>query len=181
MNIFFVDTDPRLAARMLCDRHIVKMVTESAQILSAVQRKMGVDDPALYKIPGGNPKPVEWAIKSRQNYDWLLIHWASLTRQYHERFERWHAAGAYTNNGFTKLGNVLFDYSFPGRLPDIGLTVPECSTKDYVLPYTHADTWEKVVDNYRSYYLIDKVNFARWEHGVPAPYWWVFSSEEERI
>ena len=36
MNIFFVDNNPETAARMLCDKHIVKMPLESAQMLSSV-------------------------------------------------------------------------------------------------------------------------------------------------
>ena len=36
MNIFVVDTYPVLAARALCDRHVVKMVLETAQILSTI-------------------------------------------------------------------------------------------------------------------------------------------------
>jgi hypothetical protein len=34
MQIFVLDKDPKKAARMLCDKHIVKMVVASAQILS---------------------------------------------------------------------------------------------------------------------------------------------------
>lgn len=36
MNIFVVDTDPRKAAQSLCDKHVVKMVLETAQILSTI-------------------------------------------------------------------------------------------------------------------------------------------------
>lgn len=33
MNIFVVDRDPEIAARMLCDQHVVKMPTECVQII----------------------------------------------------------------------------------------------------------------------------------------------------
>ena len=32
MNIFVLDRDPVVAAQMQCDRHVVKMVLESAQM-----------------------------------------------------------------------------------------------------------------------------------------------------
>ncbi len=36
MNIFVLDRDPTKAAHMMCDKHVVKMILESAQMLSAV-------------------------------------------------------------------------------------------------------------------------------------------------
>jgi hypothetical protein len=38
MNIFFLDRDPEEAARAMIDKHIVKMPTESAQLLSCAHR-----------------------------------------------------------------------------------------------------------------------------------------------
>ncbi len=36
MNIFILDENPAIAAQMLCDKHIVKMPLETAQLLSNV-------------------------------------------------------------------------------------------------------------------------------------------------
>ncbi|WP_246038764.1 pyrimidine dimer DNA glycosylase/endonuclease V [Wolbachia endosymbiont of Leptopilina clavipes] len=36
MNIFVLGKDPAIAAQMLCDKHIVKMPLEAAQLLSSV-------------------------------------------------------------------------------------------------------------------------------------------------
>ena len=36
MNIFAVDKDPKISAQQLCDKHVVKMILESAQMLCAV-------------------------------------------------------------------------------------------------------------------------------------------------
>ena len=36
MNIFAVDTDPKRAAMALPDKHVTKMILESAQMLSVV-------------------------------------------------------------------------------------------------------------------------------------------------
>ena len=38
MNIFILDRNPVKAAQMLCDRHIPKMIVESAQMLSTAHR-----------------------------------------------------------------------------------------------------------------------------------------------
>ena len=38
MNVFYVDKHPVRAAEQMCDKHIVKMILESAQLLSTCHR-----------------------------------------------------------------------------------------------------------------------------------------------
>ena len=38
MNIFYLDKDPVIAAQLSCDKHVVKMILESAQMLCTVKR-----------------------------------------------------------------------------------------------------------------------------------------------
>jgi len=38
MNIFYVHKNPIVAAKMLIDKHVVKMIVESAQMLSTAHR-----------------------------------------------------------------------------------------------------------------------------------------------
>ena len=45
MNIFVLHDDPVVAAQMMCDKHVVKMILESNQMLSTVARKYGHDAP----------------------------------------------------------------------------------------------------------------------------------------
>ena len=40
MNIFILDEDPRKAAQMVCDKHVNKMIIESAQMMSTVHRML---------------------------------------------------------------------------------------------------------------------------------------------
>ena len=44
MNIFYLDRDPVIAAQMSCDRHVVKMILESAQMLSTAHRVLDGDE-----------------------------------------------------------------------------------------------------------------------------------------
>ena len=54
MNIFYIDRDPVIAAQMSCDKHVVKMILESAQMLCTAHRVLDGDDYAdqygLYKM-----------------------------------------------------------------------------------------------------------------------------------
>lgn len=66
MNIFILDTDPIVAAKYLCDKHIVKMAVESCQLLSTALPQ----DKAPYKHTHINhpcAKPIE-TITSIRNY-----------------------------------------------------------------------------------------------------------------
>ena len=38
MNIFILDKNPIKAAQLQCDKHVVKMIVESGQMLSTVHR-----------------------------------------------------------------------------------------------------------------------------------------------
>ena len=40
MNIFILDNDPVLAAQQQCDKHVVKMIVESGQMLSTAHRML---------------------------------------------------------------------------------------------------------------------------------------------
>ena len=45
MNIFILNDDPVIAAKEQCDKHVVKMIVESAQMLSTAHRMLdGVMD-----------------------------------------------------------------------------------------------------------------------------------------
>ena len=43
MNIFILDYNPTNCARMHADKHVVKMVLETAQILSTALHSLGVE------------------------------------------------------------------------------------------------------------------------------------------
>ena len=43
-NIFYLDHDPRIAARYDCDKHVVKMILETVQMLSTAHRVVDKND-----------------------------------------------------------------------------------------------------------------------------------------
>ena len=75
MNIFYLNKDPEIAAQMHCDKHVVKMILESAQMLSTAHRILDGDDIAnskgLYKMTHKNHPCNIWVRKNNENYEWL--------------------------------------------------------------------------------------------------------------
>ena len=94
MNIFYVDRDPVKAAQMMCDKHIVKMILESAQMLCSAKRKLdgtpyyaktkngrkikryklenANEEAIIYKAGWLNHPSTQWVMKSAYNLS--LIH-----------------------------------------------------------------------------------------------------------
>lgn len=84
MNIFAVHEDPVVSAQMLCDRHVNKMILETAQMITAVAHRY--DYPTVYK-PGFKKHPCTiWAGDSIANWDWLIQHGIALNEEKKYRF-----------------------------------------------------------------------------------------------
>jgi hypothetical protein len=69
MNIFVLSRNPRRAAEQHCDKHVVKMILETAQLLYSAHP----DKPheAAYKRTHANHPCAIWARTSLANYQWL--------------------------------------------------------------------------------------------------------------
>lgn len=84
MNIFVTDTDPKVAAQNLCDKHVVKMVLETAQLLCTAYEN------APYKRTHYNHPCAKWARESIFNYIWLIKHGRAIAEEYSYRFGKTH-------------------------------------------------------------------------------------------
>ena len=95
MNIFYLDRDPVIAAQMMCDKHVVKMILESAQMLSTAHRVLDGDEYAdrkgLYKLAHKNHPSTIWVRSSLENYTWLYDHMVALMAEYTYRYGKHHA------------------------------------------------------------------------------------------
>jgi hypothetical protein len=101
MNIFAIDLDPVVAAQHLPDKLIVKMPTESAQMIALIFSEHYFNIGRLYK-KDGTPYSTErgthknhpctiWAAISSKNLAWLYAHAFGLCDEYRIRYEKVHA------------------------------------------------------------------------------------------
>jgi len=88
MNIFATYKCPTRSAIALDDKRVIKMVLESAQILSTAINKMGGEGP--YKTTHMNHPCSIWARLNKENYKWLLEHFEALCREYTWRYGKIH-------------------------------------------------------------------------------------------
>lgn len=101
MNIFVTDENPWQSARVLPDKHIVKMPLETCQMLSIVaSKKWGYGYGTLPKADGEpyatkkgafrNHPCTIWANKTVENANWLMWHGVALCEEYYARYGKIH-------------------------------------------------------------------------------------------
>jgi len=160
MNIFVVDNDSRIAARQLCDKHVVKMIVEGCQMLSTIHRMNSshvIHAPVeLYKKSFENHPCTIWARNSVDNYMWLAEHTHELSLEYTRRYGRTHKA-----HGMTVW--------FLGHIPH-GINRMSLTPFAQAMPDQYKDV--DAVQAYRNYYIHEKARFAKWKHTEP-PDWFV--------
>ena len=98
MNIFFLDKTPELSAKYLCDKHLPKMLLESAQMLSTAVRKYKNKTPLaepIYKSAYPNHPMTKWVGENRSNFNWALDNALWINNEYQYRFKKEHKSLEY--------------------------------------------------------------------------------------
>ena len=90
MNIFYLDKDPITAAVVQYNKHVVKMILESAQMLCAAHHVLGNPDDVPYKLAHKNHPSTKWVRENSLHYDWLYEHMIALGNEYEYRYGKEH-------------------------------------------------------------------------------------------
>lgn len=159
MNIFYLDRDPVKAAQQMCDRHVVKMILESAQMLCTAHHELtGSDSLFLYKSTHKNHPSSIWVRQSKANYMWLYNHMMALNEEYKFRYSK-----TEDHKSVQKLG--VFLKTPPKNISGKPFCVPPaCMDDQYKISSC-------VIKNYRNYYINAKSSFATWKNRIP-PKWY---------
>ena len=143
MNIFFLHQEPKLASLYHCDKHIVKMPLETAQILCTIHWVTGKEAP--YKATHKNHPCNLWVLKSIENYNWLTELGKELCKEYTYRYGKIHAC------------EKIIDWCIANKpdLPKEPMTTPALAMPDDC----------KVgdpINSYRMYYSVHKKHLLKW-------------------
>ena len=90
MNIFYLDNDPAKAASYFYDKHKVKMILESAQMLCTAHHHYGNGDNVPYKKAHYNHPSTIWCRQNASQYMWLYDHMIALGKEYTKRYNKTH-------------------------------------------------------------------------------------------
>tara|TARA_R100000152_G_C6779273_1_gene210751 strand:+ start:2337 stop:2903 length:567 start_codon:yes stop_codon:yes gene_type:complete len=174
MNVFYLDKNPKLAAEFHCDKHVVKMLIEYAQLMSTAHRVMDGEewydrtannrrikrwkhpdsemDKILYLASHVNHPSGIWLRKSTKHYDWLYEMWLHLHDEFVSRYNKKHLSN-------TKLTEILCKY--PDNMPTLPWEDPPPAMPD------HCKIHNDSLASYRKYYITEKVRFATWKTETP--------------
>jgi len=174
MNIFYLHKDPDICAEYHCDKHVLKMIIEYAQLLSTAHRMLDGEeekvlsnsgkrmvtnfkldykrDTLIYKVAHANHPSNIWVRSSSEHYEWLWKLWHYLCVEYTNRYGKVHMT-------WKKLRGVLSD--MPNNIDkNVGFQEPpqcmpdECKREDTLTAY-------------RNFYRAHKREFATWKNQVP--------------
>ena len=127
MNIFFLHKDPSRAAKAQCDKHVVKMVLETTQMLSTAARRNGFD--IGYKAAYPSHPMTRWVGDNNYNFSWALDHAQELSKEYVARYNKFHACQKVINKFLSLKGDYTKFTEPPQCMPD------EFKCDDYVRAY----------------------------------------------
>ena len=176
MNIFYLDKNPVIAARWMVDKHVVKMILESAQLLCTAHRihdgkeTLGKSatgrnvkrwllpdarEHVLYSATHINHPSAVWCRQSVMNYNWLADHMFALLYEYTHRYNKEHKVQG-------ELSYML--QSPPFNLKEYDMTkMPSAMADEYKIS-------DDPLVNYRNYYKVGKARMHKWTNRQP-PEW----------
>ena len=170
MNIFYLHKDTTTAAKWHVDKHVVKMIVESAQLLCTAHRMNdGVKTEArsktgrktwryimedekrqkeLYQAVHYHHPSAVWCRETKQQYFWLYDLFKALGHEYTYRYGKIHSTNFKLNQ---ILSNAPNNISERWREPPPAMQhYPQC-----IVP---GDS----IQSYRNYYIEAKAYFAKW-------------------
>jgi len=122
MNIFYLDECPDKAARLQYNKHVVKMILESAQMLCAAHHVIGNPDDVPYKLAHKNHPSTIWVRQNSIHYDWLYNHMRALGDEYTKRYGKTHLS-------ITKCKDLVY---LPPGIPTVMFNQPpQCMPDEY--------------------------------------------------
>jgi len=155
MNIFFLDYDTQKCAQYHCDKHVVKMILETAQLLCGVHHmtdQMTTNnrpstDQVPYKLSHKNHPCAIWSRESLSNYLYLCDLGLELCKEYTYRYGKKHKSQDVIEWCLINKPNII-DKNFT--------TPPKAMPDEYKV--------NDVIESYRNYYRGAKKSFAVWKY-----------------
>lgn len=152
MNIFILDLDPEKAAQYHNDKHVIKMILETTQILCTVLNNMGYK--TVYRSTHQQHPCTKWAAKSYDNFKWLKKLGIELCKEYSYRYGKTHKCQYI-------LENLI--------MPDINKFCEKGITK-FVQAMPPEYKNDDPVKAYRDYYIKGKKHILKYTKRN-IPYW----------
>ncbi len=173
MNIFCLNDNPVTSAIEMCDKHILKMPVECAQLLATCFTLDRLAEPDCPRTQTGNPRkhfnpkhPSSlWTRETLSNMFWLIDHATALLSEFEHRYGKQHFCGGFIAWAADNIADCVVP---DGDQTEFSIAINDEQQCRQDPRFESAS----VVDKYRLYYAHDKRDFAKWDKGRPAPSWY---------
>ena len=156
MNIFVLDTDPKKCAVYHNDKHVVKMILETAQLLCGCHHVTESQYEIPYKLSHKNHPCSIWVRQCIENYIWLCDLGLELCAEYTYRYGKRHKSQDIIEWCLMNTPNIPTN----GDITPFALAMPdECKVGT-------------AIDSYRAYYILEKRELAAWKNRQ-VPEWYL--------
>ena len=98
MNLFVTDPLPGISAIDLDDRRVVKMVLETAQLLSTavhlgmMEKKSDDDNGYVYRATHKHHPVTKWVVADPHHIGWTYLYFVAILNEFEIRFKKRHAS-----------------------------------------------------------------------------------------
>lgn len=161
-----VDHDPVISAQMQCNKHVVKMILELAQMLSTAHRVLDGSvsigqtktgrkrkvykhpnpqkDAILYQATHINHPCSIWVRDGKEHYQWAYDHFCGLCDEYSFRYGKIH-----------KTDYLLREMlqSIPVNMPETSIYYPLAMPDEFINHSKYVKEQKEAVKCYREYYI----------------------------
>lgn len=153
MNIFILSKDTTECAKMHCDKHVIKMLLETTQLLCSAYYYTGQSEISPYKLTHKNHPCSIWTRKTLNNWMWLYSLGIELYKEYQFRFGY---------NKIHKSGEVLCNLKTPNLKASVITDPPQVMDDNFKN--------KDVVVAYRNYYIFKSkiMNFSYTNRHIPS-------------
>lgn len=185
MNIFALSRSPKDSAQQMLDKHVVKMPTETCQMLHTNSLYFDYiehydEEPTLallkefHRDIGSNlMKPAMlnhpstiWARQTPNNTRWLYEHGKALCDEYTHRYGKVHGS----QSRILDIAHMIEEDSQWVNATPVTIAMDDKYRLDRGI-VMHNNAWDFVIKSYRHYYLEGKWKFAEWRQNR-MPEWW---------
>jgi hypothetical protein len=160
MNIFVLSLITSLCAKYHADKHVVKMILETAQLLCSahiiLDEVSSIEGIPLYKLTHKNHPCSKWVRESSENYKWLYDLFYELCIEYTHRYGKVH----------------MCEIKFINILVFVPKNIPRCSMTPFALAMPDECKTNDPVESYRNYYTTNKQHISEWSKRE-IPEWFV--------
>ena len=175
MNIFALDLDPKKCAEYHNNKHCVKMILETAQLLSILINEKQASQCLHVFLPKpaktwSNHTSTRWLRESNQNILWLIKLGYCLCKEYTHRYQKFHKYDSLFHHLTNTAHRLMSEY------PDIPMTRFKLAAGAYFDQCNLSEQEDPTgVESYRKYYIIAKPAIADWKNRE-TPEWYPLSN-----